>query len=139
MCARRFLQVCVGFLLLAVSFEFGAVIARGQSSTFRVIGLGIVVVGDEVYEISTLSSPYGWRQLPHGTFTLPPVPPSTLVNYVSGQKAITDNGDGWGNVGGVWTNFGPVPGIVSTQRSTWGQLKAKYRDPVTQTEKVEEK
>jgi hypothetical protein len=126
MAAKRFMYVSIGLLALTVAFEWGASTARGQASGFRVIGSGTVVAGDAVYFLDTANAPEGWRQLPYASITLPPVPASSLVNYSSGFLAITDSGEGWGKVGGVWTNLGPVP-TTPTLQSTWGGVKAKYR------------
>jgi len=124
--AKRFMQCCMGCLALAIAFGVVSTIVRAQSVPFRVIGLGIVVVGESVYALKTSSPPYGWTQLPDGSFDLPPVAPSTLINYSSGVLAITDSGVGWGKVGGVWTDLGPIPG-TPVQDVSWGQVKAKYR------------
>ena len=124
--ARPFMHVCLGLLALTAAFELGAHAARAQTSGFRIIGPGTVVVGDAVYGLHTASDPVGWRQFPDGNFDLPPVPPSTLVNYSSGVIAITDSGEGWGKVAGVWTDLGPIPTTAVTE-SSWGQVKARYR------------
>ena len=100
--------------------------ARGQATQFRVIGPGTVVSGNNVYILDISNQPFGWKALPQGNFTLPPVSASSLVSYSSGASAITDAGEGWGKVGGVWTDLGPVPNSVPTARESWGQLKAKY-------------
>ena len=125
MFAKRFMYVSISILALALTFEIGARSARAQSSVFRVIGPGLVVVGNAVYELHTATAPVGWAQLPNGNFTLPPVPASSLVNYSSGIVAITDSGEGWGKVSGVWTDLGPVPS-TPVQQTTWGQVKARY-------------
>jgi hypothetical protein len=122
---RIFAISCAG-LILAFAIGIGARGARGQGVSFRVIGPSTVVVGENVYVLDTSNQPFGWKALPYGGFTLPPVPASTLVNYASGVAAITDTGEGWGKVGGTWTDLGPVPSLVPTTKESWGQLKAKY-------------
>ena len=117
--------VAAALLLLAIAVTVGPNGARGQSNAFRVIGLGVAVVGENVYLLDTANFPFGWKQLPDGSRTLPPVPASSLVNW-TGQTAITDTGEGWGKVNGEWTDLGPVPGLVPTTHESWGQLKAKY-------------
>ncbi len=125
--AKKLVHACVGLLILALVLELGASFARGQTAGFRVIGPNTVVIGEAVYHLDTLNPPFGWHQLPEGNFNLPPVSPSSLVNYESGQYAITDQGEGWGKVGGVWTDLGPIPGVMSVRPATWGQVKATYR------------
>jgi hypothetical protein len=107
--AKRFMQVCAGVFLLVASFEIGATTATGQTAGFRVIGSGLVVIGEAVYMIDTSNFPFGWKQLPQGNFDLPPVAASTLVNYVSGIEAITDTGEGWAKINGAWTDIGHPP------------------------------
>jgi hypothetical protein len=136
--ARTFLYVAAGLFLLAATVALVTTTAKGQGAAFRVIGVGVVVVGDTAYYLDEANEPVGWRQLPWSYMRLPPVPPSSLV-YLAIGRAITDTGEGWCFASSGWTNVGQVPGIVSTQRSTWGQLKAKYREPVPQTEKVGER
>jgi len=125
MLSRRFMHVCIGLLALAIAFEMGAHTAGAQSPGFRLLSEGIVVIGESVYGLHTSSPPYGWRLFPDGEFDLPPVAPSTLISYSSGQIAITESGEGWGKVGGVWTNLGPIPG-TPTVKTSWGQVKTKY-------------
>ena len=128
--ARVFSYVCAGLFFLAATVALVTTTAKGQGAAFRVIGEGVVVVGDTAYYLDAANEPVGWRQLPWSYRTLPPVSPSSLANLTI-TTAITDTGEGWAFGSFGWTNAGRVPGIVSTQRSTWGQLKAKYRDPVT--------
>jgi hypothetical protein len=125
MFAKRFMHICFGLLALVLAFEVGSQTARAQSSNFRVIAPGIAVAGDAVYELRSLTAPLGWVQLPEGNFTLPPVPPSSLVNYSSGIVAVTETGEGWGKVSGVWTDLGPLP-TTAVERASWGQVKSKY-------------
>ena len=71
MTAQKVLSVCGAIFVVALGFGLGAGRARGQSTTFRVIGAGIVVVGDAVYELKVGSAPFGWVKLPDGSFDLP--------------------------------------------------------------------
>ncbi len=127
MFAKRLFFVSGAMAMIMVAFAMGATVTRGQSSAFRVIGPGVVVVGDTVYHLDVSNAPFGWKPLPDASFTLPPVPGSSLVDWESGILAVTDTGEGWGKVGGVWTDLGTIPG-TPVQRTTWGQVKAKYRE-----------
>ena len=111
------------FLLVSIAIVRGT---TGQTVSFRVIGPGIVVVGESVYHLDISNAPLGWHKLPEGTWTLPPIPASSLVDYESGVLAITDSGEGWGKVGSGWSDLGPIPGLTPTIHESWGQLKAKY-------------
>jgi hypothetical protein len=124
---NRIAFAAASLLASAVAFGFGSVIARGQATTIKILsGSAVAVVGNTAYHLDTANQPVGWHLMPDGNFDLPPIPPSTLAYYSSGIVAITDSGEGWGKVGGVWTDLGPVPGSVPTTRESWGQLKAKY-------------
>jgi hypothetical protein len=94
------------------------------TSSFRLIGIADVVVGSTVYGLDVVNLPYGWKQVPASE--LPPIDPATILSYNSAGVAITDTGEGWGRVGGAWTDLGPVPGLVPTTKESWGQLKVKY-------------
>ena len=99
--------------------------AVGQASTFRIVGGPFVVSGSTMYWLDTSNAPEGWNALPNSSFSLPPVDLSTIA-YYDGQRVITDSGEGWGKVGGVWTDLGNVP-TTAVRQSTWGQVKARYR------------
>ena len=107
MSRRVALVLCALFAVFAVLSPIGIRGARGQAGSFRWIGGSFAVSGESVYRLD------------------PPIPASTLVGF-TGQTAITESGEGWGKLGGVWTDLGPIPGSVPTTRESWGQLKAKY-------------
>lgn len=122
---NHLLGAAVGVLCVFIGLNLTNTLARGQSSAFRVLGVGIVAVGSQAYYLDGSNLPYGWKSIPGGPFTLPPVDVSSLVSY-DGFWALTDTGEGWGKVAGVWTDLGPIPS-VATVRTTWGQVKDKYR------------
>ena len=99
--------------------------AGGQSTGFRLIGGPFATAGGTLYWLDTSNVPQGWKALPQGSLTVPPVDVSTIA-YYDGQRAITDAGEGWGKVAGVWTDLGPIP-TTAVQRSSWGEVKARYR------------
>jgi hypothetical protein len=125
MAARKVISACAMLLIILLTFTLGPEGARGQANMWRLIGPGIVESGGSVYLLDTANAPQGWNQLPVPSITLPPVPASSLTFYDE-QRAITDAGEGWGKVGGVWTDLGPIPGLVPTVHQSWGQLKARY-------------
>jgi len=117
--------MCALLLLILVVFAVSPDRVRGQAASFRLVGAQVVESGGNLYLLDPANVPYGWKKLPANGITVPPVPASSLVSY-TGQTAITDSGEGWGMVGGAWTDLGPIPGLVPTTRESWGQLKAKY-------------
>lgn len=124
--SKRFMYCCIGILCILIAFEVGASTARGQATGFRVLGTGVVESGGTIYVLRGVTPPLGWTALPTAGWTAPPVPASSLLQYESGSVAITDSGEGWGMVNGEWTDLGPIPG-VATVRTSWGQVKDKYR------------
>ena len=99
--------------------------AGGQSIGFRRVGGPFVVSGGALYWLDSSNVPQGWNLLPNDTFTLPPISPS-VFDYYDGQRVITDTGEGWVKIAGVWTDVGPVP-TTATVRTSWGQVKDRYR------------
>jgi hypothetical protein len=118
--------ILIIILACILAFAIGVIgLARGQSTTFRVIGLATVVSGGNVFYLDDFNAPLGWHKMPDASHTLPPVPASSLV-YLDSELAITDSGEGWGRPTGTWQDLGPIPGLVPTLHESWGQLKAKY-------------
>ena len=121
---RRIAIASVIFTLAAWFGSIGPEAASSQSSSFRVIGDGYVFAGGSIYYLERLNAPYGWKALPYASLTLPPLDPSMIAFYDS-FIAITDAGEGWGKVSGVWTDLGAVPG-TPVQNTSWGQVKSRY-------------
>jgi len=97
---------------------------RGQTTSFKVVGGPFVVAGGSVYWLDSSNVPLGWKLLPNGSFSLPPIDPTNLAFY-NGITAITESGEGWVKSGGEWMSVGPIPGTPTVKRS-WGQVKTKY-------------
>jgi hypothetical protein len=119
-------------LLIAITFaiakDLGPTDAHGQSGSFRLLSSFYVLVGESVYHLDPGNAPAGWRLMPYGSFTLPPVAPSSLIALES-DVAITDTGEGWyftGTGPNGWTSAGPIPGAVGVLKTSWGAVKAKY-------------
>ena len=77
-----------------------------------------------MYWLDPVNAPPGWKALPNASFTLPPIDVATIA-YYDGQRVITDSGEGWGKVGGVWTDLGSIPG-TPVAKTSWGELKVRY-------------
>jgi hypothetical protein len=84
------------------------------------------LVGDKIYYLDGFNQPIGWKELPFGLLTLPPVPTTSLVAYSNGF-AVTDSGEGWQRQSGVWVSLGFLPGVTGVENTSWGAVKAKYR------------
>jgi hypothetical protein len=126
--AKRFFYVCLGILALAVAHHLGARSAQGQATQFRMIEDLVAVVGDRVYYLDPINDPVGWKELPWGGLDLPPVPKNTIVSYSrNGSITITDSGEGWRRVSGVWESLGFLPGVTGVENTSWGAVKARYR------------
>ena len=124
---RKLAILILLMLPLGVFVDFGPRTASGQTGSFRALSSFYVLVGETVYHLDPGNAPIGWHQMPYGSFTLPPVPASSLLTLESGV-AITQSGEGWIDTGaGGWQSVGQVPGSVATKQSSWGELKAKYR------------
>ena len=132
---KRFFLFSVSCLILAVAclvfsyaFHSDANAQDGEPPYFMILGGAAqsvyVAVGDNGYEIN-FTQP-GWLPLEPGS--APPVPLSSLV-YFNYLCAVTDTGEGWVHRDNYtrWENIGPVPGVVSTQKETFGGVKTLYR------------
>jgi hypothetical protein len=127
---KRKLAIALLILVsLFTAYDLRPLPARGQSSSFRLLSPTFVLVGESIYHLDAVNPPTGWRLMPYASFTLPPVPASSLISLFS-DVAITDTGEGWyfsGTGASGWTSAGQVPGSVATLRTSWGTVKAKYR------------
>lgn len=121
---RLILIAAIAIVALQVAAVFPAVV-RGQSASFTVLSPTFVRVGGKVYHLDAGNAPFGWRELPYLSFTLPPVPVTSLVSLTT-FEAITDTGEGWMLRNG-WESAGQLPGTVATIKSSWGAVKARYR------------
>lgn len=120
---RTWVVCTASMLVLAAALAVGHD-ARGQTTAFKIVGGPFAVTGGVMYWLDSANAPPGWKTLPNGSFSLPPIDLSTIASY-DGQRVITDSGEGWGKVGGVWTDLGSVP-TTAVRQATWGQVKSKY-------------
>lgn len=105
--ARAFFYVCAGLFLLALSYHLGARSATAQAGSmvtgFSTYGAGSGASNMDCFVITPNGDVFG-RNLATGYEPGP-------LNYL----------------GNFWSGGGPVP----VERHTLGQLKARFRDPVT--------
>ncbi len=117
--------MCAGIIVCGSVLSADISTVSAQTTSFRILGNGFVLAGNTVYYLERINFPVGWKALPYIGWTLPPVPPSTLIQYENGVLAITESGEGWGLVSGNWQDLGSVP-ATPTLRTSWGEVKARY-------------
>jgi hypothetical protein len=126
--AKRFFYVCAGLLCLALTYHAGARNATAQAPA-ECFGIdsergAAVVVGRMMYvrPLSPFTSPP----------TIPqPVPGTEAVIACAPFSALLANGDvyHWTGEPTGWTYSGSVyPLATSAEQSSWGSVKARYRD-----------
>jgi hypothetical protein len=135
--AKKFMFVCFGILALTVAFLLGAQYGRAEyvDHSGRVVAyLGgysgywqILLDNGEMWGYERHSG--AWTPVSGGVFTCPV--PISQIKFVMGEEAaISLSDDLWYYDSGSqsWHNAGFPPGGVATQPSTWGQIKAQFKD-----------
>lgn len=137
--AKTFMFVCLGLLSLATAFHLGASLATASGvGPFEAVGFedgaAYAVIGRTAFVASTGN--YFW-QSPN------PIPGASPAVAVGGMGAafggpaspgvILENGDVYyacaSNSDNGWCLIGTFPvGAVPATQSSWGQLKARYRE-----------
>jgi len=125
--AKRFMYVCLGILALAAAFHIGAQYGQAgyidpSATGLKILQGGIVLLDSgEAYEVGTHGDPW----LPRPDYT-PPIPVSE-IRYWGGYFLSTYSNEVWHREGdGIWYNYGTPPGLVATQSTTWGGIKARF-------------
>ena len=123
--AKRFMYVCLGILALAVAFHLGA--QHGSASIVDHAMTGIVAQQDhwvlldngETWGCSDETQEWSLYacQLPV---------PLSDVKFWQAHRIVTNGNDFWRCISGTWVNLGSPPGLVSTQPTTWGAIKAEF-------------
>jgi hypothetical protein len=137
--AKTFMFVCLGLLFLAAAFHLGASQATASGvGPFEAVGFddgaAYAVIGRTAFVISTGN--YFW-QSPN------PIPGGSPVVAIGGMGAgfggpaspgvILESGEVYQHCGSNsdtgWCLLGTFPaGAVPVARSSWGKLKARYRE-----------
>ncbi len=127
--AKTFMYVCFGILALAVAFHLGA--RYGSGSVVGDYTTGVVAVSLADYHRLLLDTgevwrwdqtDFSWEQL---TDWSPPVP-ITQIKFWEGKMFISASDELWFCDAGVWQNIGTPPGLVATQPTAWGEIKAEF-------------
>jgi hypothetical protein len=129
--ARKFMYVCFGILALVVAFHMGA--RYGNASIVDHSATGVIASTGQTMLLDTgevwrwESDVYGWQ---HHSYLDPPIPVSQIKFWTSGILLSTSD-DLWvydqPSHPSEWHNYGrPGTGGVSTQSTTWGEIKAEF-------------
>jgi hypothetical protein len=126
--AKRFMYVCFGILALVVAFHVGA--EYGQASYVDHSTTGIVAsAGDGIHflledgTVRTFHTVQGWS--PFAPYDLPI--PVSQVKFWGLNFFISTANEIWVTDGVYpWANYGSPPGLVGTEATTWGQIKAEF-------------
>jgi hypothetical protein len=124
--AKKFMFVCFGLLALMVTFHLGAQYGQAgyvdHSTTGIVAWMEFMSVGGptvlldngEVWNFS------GTQWVQHSS---PPLPVSQIKFWTTNFVISTANELWFGE-----HNYGAPPGVVATQPSTWGSIKAQFKN-----------
>jgi hypothetical protein len=126
--AKKFMYVCFGILALAAAFHLGA--RYGGASYVDQSASGIIALeadkmlldNGEVWEFHYSPFPQ-WTDRSEYT---PPVPLSD-IKFWSATFLVTAANEVWYRHDGSWHNGGSPPGLVATQPTTWGEIKAEFK------------
>ena len=125
--AKKFMYVCFGLLALAVAFHLGAQYGRADyvdHSTTGVVSGGAGKVLLDNGEVWTYDdSEFTWVY----NYTLPV--PISKIKFASGDYFVDTFNQMWRHdPDGTWFNCASPPGVTSTHSTTWGEIKAQFKD-----------
>ena len=135
---KRFFYGAVGLLCLAAAFHLGAETASTCYVDRSCVGVvahthcrqsGVKVL-DEDGVVWAVSQGQGWQE----DATVPPFPFAPIeVRFFASSGAecsvVTCTNEAWVYDGhGDWVNCGVWPGDTAVQRTSWTDIKARYRD-----------
>jgi hypothetical protein len=124
---KRFFYAAAAVLMLALSFQLGAVTVHAQSTgPVECVGYeenaGFAVINHHLIFINN-SAPPSYDDLG-------PLPSAARAVACGLTGVVLEDGTVWQcNGPGLWRQFGTFPfsGSVAAQKSSWGELKARYR------------
>ncbi len=130
--AKKFMFACMGVLALTVAFHLGAQYGKADTIVDHTatgivafesqLGPSVLIASGEVW----FCDDSGWRRESN---LEPPVPVSQIRFWAPGAFVSTSD-ELWAYdwVANSWNNCGSPPGVVATQTSTWGQIKAEFKE-----------
>jgi hypothetical protein len=128
--AKKFMYVCLGVLALTLAFHLGA--RYGEAGYVDHSTTGVVAAAPDgryfLFEdgtVHTFDTINGWS--PSSSWDLP-IPVSQVKFWVNEGFFISTDDEAWdkGSFAEEWINYGPPPGTVSTQPTTWSRVKAEF-------------
>jgi hypothetical protein len=126
---KKFMYVCFGISALVVAFHLGARYGNASIVDHSMTGIvacekqsetmyHVLLDTGEGYSVSYPSG-YGDAPMPY------PVQPADIKCWYQ-QAFVTTLNEFWIQFNNAWYNYGPPPGYVSTQSTTWGEIKAEF-------------
>ena len=137
--AKKFMYVCLGVLALVLAFHLGAqygqagyvehsgrIIATVDPSNINYVS--VLLDNGEIWTCDLGTG--GWMPSGSGVWPTCPVSASQVKFILNDHVFISLSDDLWYWDSGpqVWRNAGSPSGGVATEPSTWGNIKAKWRD-----------
>jgi len=130
--AKKFMHVCFGALALMLAFHLGA--QYGGADTIVDHTTAGIVAADlqsdrDAYVLLDNGEVWDWNEgnAEWSQHASSPIPVSQTKFWTWGLMIDADN-QVWTESGGQWFNRGTPPGGVAAEPSTWGNIKAKWRD-----------
>ena len=132
MAARKFFYVCAELLCLVLAFHLGAVTGHAQTDgtiegaalTFTGAGIGVRasgVVNRVLYQMNDNGVTRAFSPPIPGSQPIIDTEPTYGDVLLANGEVLSNNGADWHVVGSIF------PGPVPAMRTSWGQLKARYR------------
>ncbi len=123
--ARKFMYVCLGVLALAGAFHLGArygsasVVDHGMTGIVAQQDHWVLLDNGETWGCSDETQEWSLYdcQLPV---------PLSEVKFWQAHRIVTNDNVFWRCDSGTWVNLGTPPGLVPTQPTTWGEIKAEF-------------
>ena len=129
--AKKFMFVCIGIMALAVTFHIGA--QYGKAGFVDHTSTGIVAVQSTGHMLLDNGEVWffhdggpSWTR--KSEFDLP-VSVSQVRFWLNEKEFVSVQNDVWyrSDLSLECVNYGPPPGGVATEPSTWGKVKAKFQ------------
>ena len=122
---KKFFYACAAILCIVMTYHFGATSAQGQGAEqVRSVGGNWFATQSGIWEYVQNA---GWKTPAQASFQDPPVPASQVL-YYNGYSVVSTSGEAFSENGSGWTSFGIIPGgPTPTIKTSFGQLKARYR------------
>jgi hypothetical protein len=126
------MYVCFGILALVMAFHVGA--RYGSTSIVDHTTSGIIAMSENDNFRVLLDNGEAWRFRqdlgvwePISTWDLPVA--ASEIKFWDCKAFITFGNEVWFKpAAGTWQNYGAPPPVVSLSATTWGEIKAEFRE-----------